>query len=166
MGFSEKKGTRKFDTFQMQIIFFDEVGHSHTLHPFNHIINSHSIPIVSVFSVFSFPIFKTSMKSLIESFGAEKSLKMGLSENRLNPIVPNGFADHYPYEKWLAIININPRFSGPSPIFVIHFSNIFQKHHLWWLFFRGSLGIAEEAEASAAEASAGGWERWKAGLIF
>ena len=26
---------------------------------------------------------------------------MGLSENRLNPIVPNGFADHYPYEKWL-----------------------------------------------------------------
>ena len=27
--------------------------------------------------------------------------KMGMSENRLNPIVPNGFADHYPYEKWL-----------------------------------------------------------------
>ena len=26
---------------------------------------------------------------------------MGLSENRLNPIVPNGFADHYPYEKLL-----------------------------------------------------------------
>ena len=26
---------------------------------------------------------------------------MGVSENRLNPIVPNGFADHYPYEKWL-----------------------------------------------------------------
>ena len=35
-----------------------------------------------------------------------------MSENRLNPIVPNGFADHYPYEKWLAIIgNINPTFS-------------------------------------------------------
>ena len=32
------------------------------------------------------------------------------------PIVPNGFADHYPYEKWLAIIgNINPTFSGPNP---------------------------------------------------
>ena len=30
---------------------------------------------------------------------------------------PNGFADHYPYEKWLAIIgNINPTFSGPKPI--------------------------------------------------
>ena len=29
---------------------------------------------------------------------------MGLSENRLNPIVPNGFADHYPNQKWLAII--------------------------------------------------------------
>ena len=23
----------------------------------------------------------------------------GVSENRLNPIVPNGFHDHYPYEK-------------------------------------------------------------------
>ena len=31
---------------------------------------------------------------------------------RENPIVPNGFADHYPYEKWLYIIgNINPTFS-------------------------------------------------------
>ena len=26
---------------------------------------------------------------------------MGLSENVVYPIVPNGFADHYPYEKWL-----------------------------------------------------------------
>ena len=26
---------------------------------------------------------------------------MGVSENRLNPIVPNGFADHYPVFKWL-----------------------------------------------------------------
>ena len=34
---------------------------------------------------------------------------MGVSENVVYPIVPNGFADHYPYEKWLAIIgNINP----------------------------------------------------------
>ena len=32
------------------------------------------------------------------------------------PHLPNGFADHYPYEKWLAIIgNINPTFSGPNP---------------------------------------------------
>ena len=23
--------------------------------------------------------------------------KLGLSENVVNPIVPNGFADHYPY---------------------------------------------------------------------
>ena len=39
-------------------------------------------------------------------------LKLGLSENVVYPIVPNGFADHYPYEKWLAIIgNINPTFS-------------------------------------------------------
>ena len=27
--------------------------------------------------------------------------EMGLSENRLNPILPNGFADHYPVSKWL-----------------------------------------------------------------
>ena len=34
---------------------------------------------------------------------------LGVSENRLNPIVPNGFHDHYPYEKWLYIIgNSNP----------------------------------------------------------
>ena len=37
---------------------------------------------------------------------------MGVSENRLNPEKPNGFADHYPYEKWLYIIGkINPTFS-------------------------------------------------------
>ena len=29
---------------------------------------------------------------------------MGVSENRLNPIFPNGFADRYPVFKWLAII--------------------------------------------------------------
>ena len=28
---------------------------------------------------------------------------MGLSENVVYPIVPNGFADHYPAFKWLAI---------------------------------------------------------------
>ena len=31
----------------------------------------------------------------------KKSTKMGVSENVVYPIVPNGFADHYPYEKWL-----------------------------------------------------------------
>ena len=37
---------------------------------------------------------------------------MGVSENVVYPIVPNGFHDHYPYEKWLAITgNINPTFS-------------------------------------------------------
>ena len=41
---------------------------------------------------------------------------MGVSENVVYPIVPNGFADHYPVFKWLAIIgNINPTFSGPNP---------------------------------------------------
>ena len=39
-------------------------------------------------------------------------LQMGVSENVVYPIVPNGFADHYPVFKWLAIIgNINPTFS-------------------------------------------------------
>ena len=41
---------------------------------------------------------------------------LGMSENVVYPKKPNGFADHYPYEKWLAIIgNINPTFSGPHP---------------------------------------------------
>ena len=40
---------------------------------------------------------------------------MGVSENVVYPIVPNGFADHYPYEKWLAIIGkINPTFSDKA----------------------------------------------------
>ena len=30
-----------------------------------------------------------------------KKKQMGVSENVVYPIVPNGFADHYPYEKWL-----------------------------------------------------------------
>ena len=43
-------------------------------------------------------------------------MDLGVSENRLNPIVPNGFADHYPVFKWLAIIGkINPTCSGPNP---------------------------------------------------
>ena len=36
------------------------------------------------------------------------------------PIVPNGFADHYPVFKWLAIIgNINPTFSD-KPTLLFH----------------------------------------------
>ena len=31
------------------------------------------------------------------------SRHLGLSENVVYPEKPNGFADHYPYEKWLAI---------------------------------------------------------------
>ena len=46
----------------------------------------------------------------------------GVSENVVYPIVPNGFADHYPVFKWLAIIGkINPTFSD-KPI------------HKWWDF--------------------------------
>ena len=55
---------------------------------------------------------------------------VGVSENRLNPIVPNGFADHYPYEKWLAIIgNINPTFSD-KPMYTS-----------FWLVVTGTFGL-------------------------
>ena len=44
---------------------------------------------------------------------------LGVSENVVYPIVPNGFADHYPYNKWLAIIgNINPTFSHKTHIYI------------------------------------------------
>ena len=47
-----------------------------------------------------------------------KMVYMGVSENSEHPIVPNGFADHYPVFKWLAIIgNMNPTFSGPNPYY-------------------------------------------------
>ena len=31
----------------------------------------------------------------------QNAINMGVSENVVYPIVPNGFADHYPYDKWL-----------------------------------------------------------------
>ena len=44
----------------------------------------------------------------------------GVSENVVYPIEPNGFADHYPVFKWLAIIgNINPTFSVTNPFVLI-----------------------------------------------
>ena len=42
---------------------------------------------------------------------------MGVSENREHPIVLNGFADHYPYEKWL-FHWVHPTFSD-KPIYDI-----------------------------------------------
>ena len=44
---------------------------------------------------------------------------MGVSENVVYPIVPNGFADHYPYEKWLChweytLFSDNPTFWGSN----------------------------------------------------
>ena len=46
---------------------------------------------------------------------------MGVSENVVYPIVPNGFADHYPVFKWLAIIGNIP--------------NIFSQTHIIFLWF-------------------------------
>ena len=39
------------------------------------------------------------MATLISSMNG--NYQVGVSENVVYPIVPNGFADHYPYEKWL-----------------------------------------------------------------
>ena len=40
---------------------------------------------------------------LIQLVDAEEPviIQMGVSENVVYPEKPNGFADHYPYEKWL-----------------------------------------------------------------
>ena len=61
---------------------------------------------------------------------------MGVSENVVYPIVPNGFADHYPYEKWLAIIgNINPTFSVTNPYSTMGFHHFSWENPLFlWLF--------------------------------
>ena len=47
---------------------------------------------------------------------------MGVSENVVYPIVPNGFADHYPYEKWLFHWEYTQRFQT-NPYFN-HFPNV------------------------------------------
>ena len=52
--------------------------------------------------------------------GFQKASWVCLKMSAKLPEQPNGFADHYPYEKWLAIIgNINPTFSGPNPLLAI-----------------------------------------------
>ena len=56
---------------------------------------------------------------------------VGLSENLVYPEKPNGFADHYPYEKWLAIIgNINPTFSD-NPIYNLSYRNYIFPLIMW-----------------------------------
>ena len=47
---------------------------------------------------------------------------VGVSENRLKHIVPNGFADHYPVLKNVYFIgNINPTFSDKPMVFFFFF---------------------------------------------
>ena len=54
---------------------------------------------------------------------------VGVSENVVYPIVPNGFADPYPYEKWLAIIGkINPTFSVTNPNHLDHLGFVNHRH--------------------------------------
>ena len=68
-----------------------------------------------------FPLCGQSLGPLVSQMVATSTCKqlnrcqVGVSENVVYPIVPNGFHDHYPYEKWLAIIgNINPTFSDKA----------------------------------------------------
>ena len=57
----------------------------------------------------------------MQQLNSAKLNDVGVSENRLNPFLPNGFAGHYPVFKWLAIIGkINPTFSGPNPYIYIY----------------------------------------------
>ena len=59
-------------------------------------------------------------------------VQMGVSENVVYPIVPNGFADHYPYEKWLfhweytQHFQTNPDGFGSKETAVFH----------WWVDLR------------------------------
>ena len=66
----------------------------------------------------------SAMSQLTRGISIMKNIHMGVSENSVSHL-PNGFADHYPYEKWLAIIGkINPTFSekGIFPMIASHFS--------------------------------------------
>ena len=61
---------------------------------------------------------------------------MGVSENRLNPIVPNGFADHYPvFKNGYFIGNINPTFSD-KPIYAEH-GWTFRSRIVCWSAWKG-----------------------------
>ena len=68
---------------------------------------------------------------------------MGVSENVVYPIVPNGFADHYPVFKWLAIVgNINPTFSD-KPIYSISQFYMCYTHALFEKNFNSSHRIGK-----------------------
>ena len=41
---------------------------------------------------------------------------LGVSENVVYPCQPNGFADHYPYEKWLFHWEYEPNIFSYQPI--------------------------------------------------
>ena len=41
------------------------------------------------------------VRTLVAERLGQLCLNLGVSENVVYPCVPNGFADHYPYEKWL-----------------------------------------------------------------
>ena len=70
---------------------------------------------------------------------------MGVSENVVYPIVPNGFADHYPVFKWLFFIgNINPTFSDKP---------MRQTDHFCWIVSANNHGIAIHGDGFAGPAS-------------
>ena len=63
---------------------------------------------------------------------------MGVSENVVYPIVPNGFDDHYPYEKWWKIgislgiltqhFQTNPHVEWAIKIWDLDMTSISQPH--------------------------------------
>ena len=67
---------------------------------------------------------------------------LGVSENVVYPEKPNGFADHYPYEKWLAIIaNINPTFSDNPKHYPLVMTNIAMERSTMLLIGKPSISI-------------------------
>ena len=77
-----------------------------------YIFDSASLATFNTVNIFLTPTEKVGQSHFLvmESDGIWWNL--GLSENVVYPEKPNGFADHYPIFKWLAIIgNINPTFS-------------------------------------------------------
>ena len=60
----------------------------------------HLVPIFEVFSILTFAAAVAMEVSRHRPLPKDK-VYMGVSENVVYPIVPNGFHDHYPVFKWL-----------------------------------------------------------------
>ena len=109
--------------------------------------------------------------------------RWGVSENvkctTLNPIVPNGFADHYPYEKWLAIsLGILTQHFQTNPLSVLSFEQLLNHGNptpVWAELWHPGTGLVgrvwksrprvlaefrDEPAAIQAMAAMGKWQGW------